>query len=75
MEGDKKADQAQKAGITHKKGLFLPSVHVCSVVVFAALAIYDQRAGVKRIEQRRELRTKQIQSGDREVSYFLSACD
>ena len=37
--------------------------------MFAALAFADKQAGERRVEQRRELRGKQIKSGDREVYY------
>jgi len=43
--------------------------------VFAALALADKRAGEERIVQRRELRAKQIKSGDREVCTYTGQTD
>ncbi|KAF5835936.1 hypothetical protein DUNSADRAFT_6647 [Dunaliella salina] len=42
-------------------------VNLIGCVVFAALAVADKQAGEQRIVQRKELRQKQIKSGDREV--------
>ena len=42
-------------------------INHAGLVIFAGLAACDRKGGEARVEQRKELRDKQIQLGDREV--------